>query len=85
MTGCPGRKHDYSEYSHGRCTCELGRAAKAAYMSGRRRTATRLRRTGWIAPLAKHGTRAGYEEHGCACTPCRRAHLDSRPPSWTGP
>ena len=29
--------------------------------------------TRYIAPLERHGTRAGYEEHGCRCVACTTA------------
>lgn len=26
--------------------------------------------TRYVAPISLHGTRAGYDEHGCRCEPC---------------
>ena len=31
--------------------------------------------TRYIAPIAKHGSRFGYEEHGCRCAECTEARL----------
>lgn len=28
----------------------------------------------YVAPKAKHGTRSGYEYHGCRCLDCTAAH-----------
>lgn len=75
---CAGQKHDYSEYAHGKCSCDVGRAAKAAYMSARRKRATANRRAGVVVPHV-HGKRSGFEELGCTHPLCRKAHRDSRP------
>ena len=82
------RAHDYSGYTGG-CRCDTCRAAKAAYMRGRRGAARRegardLAETGerrtvqWIS----HGT-TGYYEYGCRCERClgeKAAHERRRYP-----
>jgi hypothetical protein len=34
----------------------------------------------YVAPIGTHGTRAGYDEHGCRCEPCT-THASS---TWKG-
>lgn len=73
--------HGYGPYSNG-CRCETCRAAKAAYMRERRAAGTVLLRAAQArqntlrphSRTATHGTRAGYETHGCRCKRCRAAH-----------
>lgn len=78
------RTHSYGAYTRG-CRCEACRRAKADYMRDRRaaaraRAATPDRKGPYIAPITRHGTRAGYEEHGCRCLDCTaaRAAADRR-------
>ena len=74
-------EHGYGPYSRG-CRCAVCRAGKAAYMRQRRAAGVALLRAaqtaqGTVRPVsstARHGTRAGYEEHGCRCGPCRTKH-----------
>ena len=73
--------HGYGPYSRG-CRCAVCRAAKAAYMRERRAAGTALLRAAQtrqntlrpVSRTARHGTRAGYEEHGCRCKSCRLVH-----------
>lgn len=77
--------HGYVPYTRG-CRCEVCRAAKSDYMRERRKVAkmpardVQVRADGTVLMIAKdirHGTRHGYEEYGCRCTPCRIAHNTS--------
>ena len=79
--------HGYTAYTRG-CRCDECRQAKADYMRGRRAMARYKAqkhtdgRPGpgvarYLAPKATHGTRAGYDEHGCRCEPCTAARRES--------
>lgn len=76
----PGNEqaHGYGRYSHG-CRCSICRAAKAAYVQGRRKRARELasRFTDdsgrHLAIGVAHGTVSAYDESGCRCRPCTSA------------
>lgn len=58
--------------------CKKCRAAKAAYMRERRAAAHAARAAGTVVEGDfRHGTRAGYEEHGCTCDPCSKARASA--------
>lgn len=59
--------HGYGAYARG-CRCSQCRAAKAEYMCSHR---AELART--PAPTQVHGTRNGYDNWRCRCTPCVEA------------
>lgn len=83
--------HGYNAYARG-CRCEACRAAKAAYMRGKRaagkararqlaavaRAMGRPARAPVVSPEAQHGTRAGYDYHGCRCHWCRLVKTAAR-------
>lgn len=71
-----GQDHGYSLYTAG-CRCDICKAAKRAYMAGRRQEA-RSAPADRSAEDFKHGTRFGYEERGCRCGPCTVTYLSDR-------
>ena len=82
-------EHNYSAYTHG-CRCDSCKKAKADYMRTRRAEARvkamkhsesaprgTLGKWRYVAPIERHGTRFGYEEHGCRCEDCTEARSTS--------
>lgn len=71
------KRHGYGPYTSG-CRCAVCRKAKAEYMRVRRLIARANAHNAdgvYVAPISRHGTRFGYEEHGCRCDPCHEARL----------
>ena len=76
----------YARYSSSTspCRCEACRKAKADYMRARRAAARAIARRysdptkgRYVAKIDSHGTRFGYEEHGCRCFACVDARAEA--------
>lgn len=63
------RTHGYVGYTRG-CRCDTCKAAKAAYIAGKRAAAAASARPGVAVSGVTHGTRFAYEERGCRCVWC---------------
>jgi hypothetical protein len=61
--------HGYVPYTKG-CRCAICRQGKADYMRERRAKARANAQPGGKVAGILHGSRAGYEEHGCRCSLC---------------
>lgn len=76
--------HGYVRYASG-CRCETCKGAKADYMRERRAAARARAKNGVAVVGINHGSRAGYDEHGCRCLPCSEAKVAARmreTPRW---
>lgn len=73
----PEPARDRNRYKNG-CRCQACRDAYAAHMRQRRADAREAADSGTpLPPGFRHGTRYGFEERGCRCTPCRVARNSS--------
>ena len=50
----------------------------ATWSGGARAVAAETGARRYVSPVAQHGTRAGYEEHGCRCFDCTDANTRAR-------
>lgn len=66
--------HGYHRYASSTdpCRCPVCRQGKADYMRERRAHARKVAQAGIKVIGILHGSRAGYEEHGCRCALCMR-------------
>lgn len=77
-------EHGYVSYTRG-CPCTICKRGKADYMARRRKEARALAAavfaatgTYYVADIAKHGTRYGFEEAACRCLECRFARAEAQ-------
>ena len=71
-------KHGYGRYTNG-CRCDVCTEAKAAYMRAKRSKSQQVPgglindKGRYVAPIDKHGTIHGYQQHACRCFDCTAA------------